>query len=203
MDLQEILKEYGMSVGDIKSRISTGSIKLNGEEVSNPRSDLGKISEVRDFGKFMRIIEKEIDFNKYKNQLMLMGFDDLMSGESNIQNELTEFLKDWMLVRTSTSSGFFMKKGEPSDKGVLFDIDGQVIAYRTIVESPKEQSVDIEKLKKDLSDINKQLSNPGFLKNAPQFKLDAAKSKKERIEKQLSDAGVSESLRFIKKFKNF
>ena len=42
-----------------------------------------------------------------------------------------------------------------------------------------------------------------FLKNAPQFKLDAAKSKKERIEKQLAEAGVFESFKFIKKFNNF
>jgi hypothetical protein len=203
MDLQEILKSYGMSVGDIKSRISTGSIKLNGEEVTNSRQDVGEISEVRDFGKFLLILQKEIDFEKYKNLLLLTGFDDLMSGESNIENELTDFLKDWSLVRTSSTAGFFMKKGDPGEKGVLFDIDGHKIDYKVIDEPKKEVTIDIDKLKKDLSDVNKQLSNPGFLKNAPQFKLDAAKSKKERIEKQLAEAGVFESFKFIKKFNNF
>lgn len=203
MDLQEILKSYGMSVGDIKSRISTGSIKLNGEEVSNSRQDVGEISEVRDFGKFLQILQKEIDFDKYKNLLLLTGFDDLMAGESNIENDLTDFLKDWSLVRTSTTSGFFMKKGKPDEKGVLFDIDGHKTDFRVVEEPKQETTIDIDKLKKDLSDVNKQLSNPGFLKNAPQFKVDAAKAKKERLEKQLADAGVSESFRFIKKFNNF
>jgi hypothetical protein len=204
MNLQEILKSYGMNVGDIKSRISTGSIKMNGEEVEDPRKDIGEISEVRDFGKFLNILQDSIDFDKYKNLLILTGFDDIMSGESNIKNELTEFLKDWMIVRLSTTNGFFMKRGTPSNEGVLFDIDGHKPEFR-IVEAPvQKQSVDTEKLKSDLDAINKQLSNPGFMKNAPQFKVDAALSKKERLEKLLADAeGTNESLRYLKKYQNF
>jgi hypothetical protein len=43
MDLQEILKSIGMNVGDIRSRVSTGSIKLNGDEVEDVRKDIGEI----------------------------------------------------------------------------------------------------------------------------------------------------------------
>lgn len=201
MNLQEILKSYGMAVGDIKARLSNGSIKLNGEEVKDVRVDIGEISEVRDFGKFFNILQKETDFKKYKNFLLMTGFDDMMNGESNIENELTEYLKNWHLVRTSSSSGFFMKKGTPESKGILFDIDGQKEEYKIIEYSTERSSIDIDKLKKDLDDVNKQLSNPGFLKNAPEIKLNAAKQKKERLEKQL--ASISESMVHLKNFKMF
>lgn len=203
MDLQEILKNIGMNVGDIRSRVSSGVIKLNGEEVKDVRKDLGDISEVRDFGKFLSVLQKEIDFNKFKDLLMLVGFDDIMSGESNIKNELTDYLKDWSLVRTSSSSGFFMKSGKPDDKGILFDMEGHKKEWKKIEVSQRTSDVDVEKLKKDLEIVNKQLSNKGFMNNAPEFKIKAAKDKKERIEKQLAEAGVKESFKFIKNFKQF
>ena len=66
MDLQEILKNIGMNVGDIRSRLSSKVIKMDGEEVTDVRKDLGEISEVRDFGKFIELIRKDIDFKKYQ-----------------------------------------------------------------------------------------------------------------------------------------
>ena len=204
MDLQEILKNTGMNVGDIRSRVSSKVIKLDGEEVTDVRKDLGEISEVRDFGKFLNVMKKDIDFKKYQDLLMLVGFDDLMAGESNIKNELTDYLKDWHLVRTSSSSGFFMKKGKPDDKGILFDMEGQKKEFKKIEVSSGKQEVDIEKVKKDLAAVNKQLSNKGFVEKAPEFKVKQAKDKKERLEKLLADAGeTNESFRFIKNFNQF
>ena len=51
-----------MNVGDIRSRVSSKVIKLDGEEVTDVRKDLGEISEVRDFGKFLNVMKKDIDF---------------------------------------------------------------------------------------------------------------------------------------------
>jgi valyl-tRNA synthetase len=204
MDLQDILKSIGMNVGDIRSRLSSKVIKMDGEEVTDVRKDLGEISEVRDFGKFIELIRKDIDFKKYQDLLMLVGFDDLMSGESNIKNELTDYLKDWHLVRTSSSSGFFMKKGKPDEKGILFDMDGQKKEFKKIEVSDNKQKIDIEKIKSDLAAVEKQLSNKGFVDKAPEFKVKQAKDKKERLEKLLADAEkANESFRFIKNFNQF
>lgn len=203
MDLQEILKSTGMTVGDIKSRIDNDTIKLDGEVVKDPRKDLGDISEIRDFGKFLIVFKKSVDFKKHQNLLMLIGFDDLMAGETNIKNELTDYLKDWHFVRTSSSTGIFVKKGKPDEKGILFDLDGKKLEYKKI-EVEVKPKVDIEKIKKDLATVNKQLSNKGFIEKAPKFKVQQAKDRKERLEKQLADAQKSnESFRFIKNFNQF
>jgi valyl-tRNA synthetase len=204
MDLQEILKIIGMNVGDIRSRVSTGSIKLNGDEVEDVRKDIGEISEVRSLGSFIQKLQKDIDFERWSNLLLVTGFDNLMAGESNINNELTEYLKDWSLLRTSGSDGFFIKKGNPDKRGILFHIEGQKEEFRNIEVSDKIQKIDIEKIKSDLAAVEKQLSNKGFVDKAPEFKVKQAKDKKERLEKLLADAEkANESFRFIKNFNQF
>lgn len=202
MDIQEILKETGLTVGDIRSRHASGVIKLDDDKVEDLRNDLGEISEVRDFGKFIELLTNDIDFEKYKNLLLIVGFDSIMSGKSNIDNELTEYLKDWHILRTSTSDGIFIKKGKPDDRGILFDMEGRNSFYKKI-ESIKKTSVDINKLKKDLDTVNKQLTNQRFIDNAPASKVAEAKAKKERIERQIKELESNESLTFLKSFKNF
>jgi valyl-tRNA synthetase len=202
MDIQEILKSTGLTVGDIRSRHASGVIKMDDDKVEDLREDIGDISEVRDFGKFIALLSSEIDFNKYKNMLLIVGFDSIMSGKSNIENELTEYLKDWSILRTSSSDGIFIKKGKPDDRGILFDMEGGKPFYKK-VEVTKRTSIDIDKLKKDLDTVNKQLSNKKFIDNAPASKVEEAKAKKERIERQLKELESNESLNFLKSFKNF
>lgn len=203
MDLQEILKAYGMPVGDIRTRISNGSVKLNDEVVTDPRMDIGDISEVVDFGKFIDDLSKKIDLQKYNKLIITVGIDNLMSGETNIKNELTEYLKDWMILRISGTYGFFMKKGESDERGVLFRVEGNKPEWKKIEVVKSGPVIDIDKLKKDLEVVNKQLSNPSFIEKAPKFKVEEAKQKKERILRQLAESGVSESLRFLRNFKEF
>jgi hypothetical protein len=181
MDLQEVLKSCGIPSGEIRARINSGSMKLNGITITNSRIDLGEISEIIEFGKFISVLFKN-NFNL--KILEIIGIDNLMSGESNINNKLTDFLKDWIFLRVSSTNAFFIKKGIQSDRGILFDLEGNKKEFKKI-----EISVftfDIDKLKKDLEVIDKQLSNPSFIEKAPKFKVQEAINKKERIIRQLN-----------------
>lgn len=192
MDLQEILKATGMTVGDIRGR----NIKLNGEDLENTRIDIGDISEVHEIGKFIDRIDK-----KWKNLILLVGLDNLMSGQSNIQNDLTELLKDWYFLRTSATEAFFLKRGIADERGILLNLEGQKVEYKKIEEPKRSHSIDIEKLKSDLEAVNKQLSNQAFVNKAPEFKVKAARERKERLERQIADAMNSNES--ILRFKDF
>lgn len=184
MTLQDILKSLDFKVGDIKTRISTGSISLNGDIVEDIRLDIGSVSEVRSAGCFLKLLNENIDFDRFKMLLSITGFDSLMSGESNIKNPLTDFLKDWSIIRTGKTEVIFVRSGDPSDIGVLFDMEGEKSQFKK-VEVTKKFTIDVEKIKIDIEKINKQLSNPGFMKNAPEFKIQQAMKRKQDLEKKL------------------
>jgi len=186
MKLQTILKEWGLKVNDIKSRIDSESIEVNGVVVTDIRMDIGDISQVISSGSWFSVFQNTGLFDKWKNFIPeVFELRDIMSGESNIKNDLTEFLKEWKMVQLASHETVFVKLGKSSDKGILFDIEGQKPQFRK-VDDVSEIVVDVDKLKSSLEKVNKQLNNKGFVENAPKFKVDEAKARKARLEEKLA-----------------
>jgi valyl-tRNA synthetase len=203
MKLYDLLKEYGIPAKESKTRLNNNQIEVNGEKRKGDY-ELGHVSDVYDQGKFLMHLKRNTDFNKYKNQLMFFGLANVMGGESNIENEITEFLKDYKMVLISKERGIFIKiSDKPVDK-VNFHIEGKN-SFEQEIELPEEKSdeEEIEKLKSDKAKVEKQLNNPGFVNNAPKFKVDQAKNRLKRIEDKLKELGVNEHVMNYNNFRNF
>lgn len=189
MTIQDILKSLDFTVGDIKSRVNSGVISLNGDVVNDVRLDIGEVSQVMSFGHFLSHLNSHINFGDFTQFLKVFGFDDIMHNSSNIKNELTLFLNDWSLVRTSAFDGFFIKHGSCEENGILFHIEGTPEFFKKVVIN-KASDIDVDKLISDLEKVNKQLSNQGFLNNAPKFKVDQCIKRKEKLEKQILEFNI-------------
>ena len=184
--LQDLLKEWGLKVNDIKSRLSSGTIEVNGVIIDDIKFNLEEISEARSAGSFLPIFMESGLLEKYKDSISFFRLCNLMSGESNIENELTEFLKDWKMVTITSQNSIFVKIGTPSNKGILFDIEGNKPTFIKIDTNNVRTEIDVEKLKRDLDKVKKQLGNPGFVNNAPEFKVKEAQAKQKRLEDKLA-----------------
>lgn len=202
MKLFDFLKEYGLFANELRTRLQNKQILVNG--VSQPGDyDLGNVVEAYDQGFFLSKLYKLPSYELYKNQIMIFGLDSLMSGESNIQNELTDFLKDYKMIVISKENAIFIKtsEGEQVDN-ILFQRETKG-KFSQEIEKPKQidNSEMIAKLQSDKIAVEKQLSNKGFVNNAPKFKVEQAQRRLENIIKKLQELGVNESV--IVKFKDF
>ena len=202
MKLYDLLKEYGMFANDIRKRLQDNQILVNGEPKEGSY-DLGNIAKIFDMGFFLEVLYKSPNYNKYKSQIEIFGLDSLMGGESNIKNELTDFLTNYKMIQISKESIIFVETSiNPTDK-IIFYKEGTGKSIIEIDNTTNEVDIQevIDKLKSDKANAEKQLSNPGFIKNAPPFKLEAAKKKLDNLNKKLQELGVSENI--VTKFKNF
>lgn len=201
MKLYDLLKEVGLPANEIKARLAQNIIKVNGESKGRDY-DLGPIKAVYDEGFFFDKLYELPNYEKHYKQLKFFGIENLMSGESNIENELTDFLKNFKLIQLSRES-FIIVETTDTQGDVYFHREETSQTGLRKIETPQEKGVDIEKLKGDKAKVEKQLNNPGFLNNAPQFKIDAAKKRLEKLNQMIADAGGEVSEKKILKFSNF
>ncbi len=203
MKLSDLLKEYGMFANDIRKRLQDKQILVNGESKEGDY-DLGNIAKIFDMGFFLEVLYKSPNYNKYKFQIEIFGLDSLMGGESNVKNELTDFLTNYKMIQISKESIIFVETSttDQTDE-IIFYKDGTGKSKIKIDTSSNEVDIQevIDKLKSDKANVEKQLSNPGFIKNAPPFKLDAAKKKLDNLNRKLQELGVSENI--VTRFKDF
>ena len=189
MTIQDILKSLDFTVGDIKSRVNSGVIKLNGDVISDVRTEIGDVCDIMSIGHFLVHLQSNIELSGFTQFLNVFGFDDIMHNETNIKNDLTLFLSDWSLIRTSAFEGFFIKHGKCQEVDISFHIEGKNRFFKNVVVK-KVNTIYIDKLISDLEKVNKQLSNQGFLKNAPKFKVDQCIKRKEKLEKQIMEFNI-------------
>lgn len=121
MKLFEILKQSGLFSNEIKARIKNGQITINNEVI---KSDIDLNIELEDvldtiFQEDIFIIAKRIEASDlivdlikqnhlFFHQMNIFGFENLFS--INIDNELTNILRQFLLVRTSKKELFLLKK---------------------------------------------------------------------------------------------
>jgi hypothetical protein len=103
--LTDILKQRGIFSKEIKSRFAQKQIKVNGLVVSED-FDIGDVEETIDIGNFVFSLMRN---NIWALRIRIFGLEDLMSA-SNIKNDLTEFLKGFLIVRTSKKDVFVIKR---------------------------------------------------------------------------------------------
>lgn len=191
MKLYDFLKEYGLNANDIKNRLKSNQILVNGEPKEKDY-DLGNITHVYEQGFFMQELYKQPFYENHVEQLMFFGIENLINNESNIDNELTEFLSNYQMIQISKDSIIFIKYDNSEDPKETLDIEWNIEGeskFRRTIDVPKEadESELIEKLKKDREKVKKQLSNPGFINNAPKFKVEAAEKRLNNIEAKLAE----------------
>lgn len=123
MKLFDILKQFGLFSNDLRTRINNGQISINGEVIKeNIELDVemidesnAKIIEVGDFISKL-IISKQKPYTESKLtygeifaiQLKVFGLENLF--DSNINNDLTKILNDYILVKISKKEIFMLKK---------------------------------------------------------------------------------------------
>lgn len=206
MTVYDLLKEYGYDANDLRARFKNKQIELNGDVVDK-NTDIGFAKEVFDQGFFLAKLYELPFYSDFSDQLSFIGIENLIHGESNIKNDMTEFLKDYNMLKVSKTKTLFFSTYDEKPEGDTATIQFHVETkgkYETEVEIPEEKddSEIVDKLKADINKVEKQLSNQGFVNNAPKFKVDAAKNRLETLKKKLADMGVNES-KGIKRFKDF
>ena len=110
MNVFNLLKELGLFSNELKARFANKQIKVNGDAVDRnhdvdvARNDAGNVikEDVGDFI-FHNIIPNDI----WTKRVELFGLTELF--DSNINNDLTEFLSDFILLKTSKKDGFIIK----------------------------------------------------------------------------------------------
>lgn len=115
MKLFDILKQSGLFANDIKVRIKNNQITLNGEIVKSDldldielvENDKGeKIANIIETGSFIVSLIKK---NKiFGTQMKIFGFENLF--DSEIKNELTDILREFIFIKTSKKENFILKK---------------------------------------------------------------------------------------------
>lgn len=111
MKLFDILKQSGLFSNDIKLRIKNNQITINSEVIKDnieldielDDKELAVITDADDF-LFWTLIKDKESLNKFK----IFGFENLFG--SNIKNDLTETLNEFIFVRTSKKETFLLKK---------------------------------------------------------------------------------------------
>lgn len=185
MKLYNFLKEYGLKANDIKNRFKNKQIIVNGN-VEAGDFELDNIKSVYEQGFFMSKLSKMTFYEKLSNQIMFFGLENLINGGTNIKNELTEFLSDFNMIQISKDTIIFIELSKSEIENITWKLEGKNI-FTTKVEDNKElDKTDlINKTLSDIVKINKQLSNKGFIENAPKFKVENAQNRLARLEKKL------------------
>lgn len=108
MLLKDFLKAQGLFSNEINARLKNGQIKVNGEQVktnidlpiTNNLDDMEDV--VSDLGDFLfwNICSNQI----WIERLRVFNIEFLIG--SNIQNDLTEFLKNFIIIRISKTQAF-------------------------------------------------------------------------------------------------
>ena len=108
--ITDILKSRGIFSKEIKTRIAQKQIIVNGMPIDTDfdidveMDDAGNI-EMFDIGDFMFSLMRN---NIWALRLKIFTLEGLVS--SNIKNDLTEFLKQFVIVRTSKKDIFVIKR---------------------------------------------------------------------------------------------
>lgn len=104
--LSDILKSRNLFSKEIKTRFANRQIQLNGEPLSGD-IEIGDVTEedIIEVGDFVFELIKN---TKWSKQLRLFGLENII--DSNIANDLTEHLKDFMVIRTSKKEAFVIKR---------------------------------------------------------------------------------------------
>jgi hypothetical protein len=120
--ISEILKQQGLFSNDIKTRIKNKQIFINGESISddlefdcsiikNVNKDVtgvefgNDIVEVFDAGDFVFDL---VSNRKWLARIQVFGIENLF--DTNIENDLTLFLKKFIFVKISKKQIFVIKK---------------------------------------------------------------------------------------------
>jgi len=116
--LSEILKQQGLFSQDIKTRLKNKQISINGEAViedfefnivtveSVVGGEIIEKPKVMDAGVFLfNLISDRSD---WLLKIKMFGFEELF--DSNIENDLTIFLKKFMFLKTSKKQLFILEK---------------------------------------------------------------------------------------------
>jgi len=123
MKLSEILKQQGLFSQDIRVRIKSKQIQINGESISedieidcvvtkNTKKDAtghefgGEVAAVVDAGDFIFNLIKSNE--KWLCQLKVFGLDELLG--TNIENDLTLFLKKFIFLKISKKQILVVEK---------------------------------------------------------------------------------------------
>ena len=101
--LSNILKERGLFSKEIKTRIAQKQILVDGIPIEEDVDiDMESILDIGDF------IFSLMRNNIWALRIQIFGLEGLVS--SNIKNDLTEFLKQFIIVRTSKKDIFVIKR---------------------------------------------------------------------------------------------
>lgn len=195
MKLHDLLKEIGLPANEIRARFKANLIEVNGESKDGDYN-IGNISNVYDQGFFLEKLYELPNYEKHYKQIVAFGLENLMSGESNIKNDLTDYLEKFKMIKLSKSKFIFVEKAESEVSKINFHMEEVSLSGMREIEKTEKPKINTEKLLKDKEKVEKQLNNPGFLNNAPKFKIDAAKNRLERIEKQLEELNENKIFKF-------
>ena len=117
MKLFDILKQSGVFSNDIKIRIKNNQITINSEVIKDnielnietkldeENKEVAVIVDADDFLFWILIKNKKSDI---ATQFKIFGFENLFG--SNIKNDLTDILNEFIFVRTSKKETFLLKK---------------------------------------------------------------------------------------------
>jgi hypothetical protein len=120
MKLFDILKQCGVFSSDIKNRIKNKQIIINGVAIDTNIDldieteivvdNLSEVINAKIFetgGFICNILSKE-NANIFSKQMRIFGFENLFN--SNVNNNLTEYLNQFILIRISKKESFIVKK---------------------------------------------------------------------------------------------
>jgi len=107
--LSEILKQQGLFSQDIKARFKNKQMSINGESISedvdiNCSIVSGKVETI-DVGDFLFGIISNKD---WALKIHIFGFENLF--DTNIENNLTLFLKNFIFLKTSKKQILILKR---------------------------------------------------------------------------------------------
>lgn len=201
MKLYDLMKEYGIHAKSAKKRLANKQIKVN-DEVRGGEYQLGNVTDVYDQGFFLEELYKRPEYKKFSDQIIFLGLSNIF--DSNISNELSNFLSIYKMIELSKNNAIFIKveKGGEKDKlDITFHVESESTFHKEFKEpeeSNKEETLD--KLKSDLEKVEKQLSNDSFINNAPAFKVESARKRKENIKAKIDMLINNESVYTFDKY---
>ena len=201
MKLYELLKEYGIPAKEAKQRLANKQVKINGE-ITGGEFRLGNVTDVYDQGFFLEELYSKTDYSKYSKQIIFFGLENLFG--SNIENEVVDFLADYKMIEIAKENVIFLKIDKGIQKtrlNVTYHIESESNFDREY-EMPKEidESDILNKLKSDLEKVETQLSNKGFVDNAPSFKVEAARKRLENIKSKIDERTKNEKVYSFERF---
>ena len=185
MRLRDALREYGLNVNDIRDRVKQSQVFINGKQVLNEDITIGNVKSVYDEGFFLQKLYKQSFYKNFQHQLLFFGVENLI--DSNIKNELTNFLSNFLLIKIKKDKSIFIELSKEENDQIIFFING-VSNFKK--DTPKSNNINIDKLKKDKIKVEKQLANQGFISKAPKFKVEAAKKRLIKLNNKLEEIKI-------------